>query len=85
MSQTNNRSITMVVTNIYGTSVEDTGVCEPFGGNAYEGSLPKVDRAIIRCENGPDHLSFETAAPSDFWVGQEIRVDITFQPRWSQK
>ncbi len=21
----------------------------------------------------------------DFWVGQEIRVDITFQPRWSQK
>ena len=70
MSNDDDQSIMMVVTDI-------SGSVDTF--------LKQVHSATIRCERDEESLEFETTNPSDFWVGQKIRVDITFQHRWSQK
>lgn len=77
MSETTTQSLAMVITGITG--------CTEFLGSFYEHLLPNVNEGMIQCENNEESLVFKTARPSDFWVGQEIHVDITFRPRESQK
>jgi hypothetical protein len=58
--------ISMIVTDIYGGQrVLVEGV-----------ATSSVPDALVHCEAGETQLSFKTTSPKDFYVGQEVHVNI---------
>lgn len=60
---------TMTVTDIYGSR-------HNLGELGADGDIAVVTDALIHCEAGEWNLSFKTARPQDFYVGQEVYVNI---------
>lgn len=56
--------ITMIVTDIYG------------GQRILSENATIVPDALIHCEAGEWKLSFKTTSPKDFYVGQEVHVNV---------